>query len=158
MATHFISVVLPPELTGASVASSLLVLAGETAQDIASLPLPVALHTQGNELYGYGPHAQPFFGPLPVSDIWLWATAPVGPYKAQTRVAVILEPVPADIATTYVPVELGVEGGDLPPWLMDALHGRYEMAVREMLVSSGSILMLDTALGAPTKLPEWANL
>ncbi|MGW2686216.1 hypothetical protein ACWC6I_24065 [Streptomyces sp. NPDC001414] len=158
MGIHFITAVVPAERSGTDTDNAVLIFAADTQDDIASLPLPVALHVQDNELGCFAPHGQMLGAPLRVSDDWVAATLPTGSYDAQARVCVVLEPLPEEAGTSHVPVSEGVTEQGLPSWVGDVIAGRYKMALRPVRVSMGNPLLLDAALHAPTQLPEWAQV
>ncbi|MFF6829954.1 hypothetical protein [Streptomyces longwoodensis] len=70
----------------------------------------------------------------------------------------VLEPLPEEAGTSHVPQDEGVPEQGLPSWVGDAVAGRYKMALRSVRVSIGDPLLLDAALGAPTQLPQWAQI
>ncbi|MFI1532118.1 hypothetical protein [Streptomyces griseus] len=158
MGKHFTTVVVPAERSGADTDNAALIFAADTEDDIADLPLPVALHVQGNTLGCFGPHGQMLIGPLPVSDAWIAAAAPTRDYPAQARVCVVLEPLSEQIGTSDVPVEQGVAEPGLASWTGQVIAGDFKMAFRAVNVSTGSPLLVDAALHAPTQLPEWADI
>ncbi|MFE0777817.1 hypothetical protein [Streptomyces sp. NPDC058861] len=157
MGIHFTTVVIPGALMGREEDNALLLLAGETEEDIGNLPLPVALHVVGNEVGAFGPHAHALGVPMPVSDRWIRAAGATEQFQAQAQVCVVLEPLTVGAPTTDVPASEGVDEPDLPKWVMDVLMQRYKSAVRTVHVSTGSLGMVDAALNAPTTLPEWAD-
>lgn len=157
MGIHFTTAVVPAERSGADTDNAVLVFAADTCDDIANLPLPVALHVQDNELGCFAPHGQMLGAPVRVSDDWIAAALPTGPYDAQARVCVVLEPLPEEAGTSHVPAGEGVTESGLPSWVGDVVGGRYKVACRSVRVSIGDLLLLDAALGAPTQLPEWAH-
>ncbi|WP_328973410.1 hypothetical protein [Streptomyces sp. NBC_00239] len=148
---------MPAERSGADTDNAVLIFAADIEDDIANLPLPVALHVQGNELGCFAPHGQMLGAPLRVSDAWITAAAPTGNYGAQVRVCVVLEPLPEEGGTDHVPVDEGVTEPGLASWVGDVIAGRYKMALRAVRVSFGNPLLIDAALHAPTQLPEWAE-
>lgn len=157
MGIHFTTVVVPAERSGTDTDNAVLIIAGEMLDDIPHLPLPVALHLMGNELGVYGPHGRVLGAPLPVSDIWGAAAAPTEGYVAQARVCVVLEPLPEEAGTHSSPLKVGVPEPGLASWLGPLIAGEFKMAFRAVRVSTGGPLMVDSALHAPTKLPEWAD-
>ncbi|MCX4682058.1 hypothetical protein OG413_43540 [Streptomyces sp. NBC_01433] len=158
MGIHFTTAVVPAERSGADTDNAVLIFAADTQDDIATLPLPVALHVQDNELGCFAPHGQMLGAPLRVSDAWVAAASPTGSYDSQARVCVVLEPLPEEAGTCHVPVREGVTEQGLASWVGDVVAGRYKMALRSVRVSIGNPLQLDAALGAPTQLPEWAEI
>lgn len=157
MGMHYTTLVLPATRTGADSDNAIIIIGAALADDIPNLPLPAALHANGNTLYLYGPHASPL-GQMPVSDVWLQAAAPVDGYAAQARVCVVLDPLPEEAGTVgREPLAVGVTEPDLPSWTEDVISGRYAMAMRALALSQGSLALLDVALGVPTQLPEWAH-
>ncbi|MFJ6752576.1 hypothetical protein ACIQNI_30970 [Streptomyces sp. NPDC091266] len=157
MGIHFTTAVVPAERSATDTDNAVLVFAADIQDDITNLPLPVALHVQGNELSCFGPHGQILGAPLRVSDAWIAAAAPTGDYGAQARVCVVLEPLPEERGTAHVPVDEGVTEAGLASWVGDVIAGRYKMALRAVRVSIGNPLLIDAALHAPTRLPEWAE-
>ncbi|MEV6421578.1 hypothetical protein [Streptomyces sp. NPDC051662] len=157
MGIHFTTAVVPAERSGSDTDNAVLIFAADTQDDIANLPLPVALHVQENELGCFAPHGRMLGAPLRVSDDWVAAASPTGSFGAQARVCVVLEPLPEE-AVPYVSVGEGVTEQGLPSWVGDVIAGRYKMALRPVRVSIGNPLLLDSALGAPTQLPEWAQM
>ncbi|MFB7403312.1 hypothetical protein ACFCZR_24365 [Streptomyces rubiginosohelvolus] len=157
MGIHFTTVVVPAARSGADTDNAALIFGADTEDDIADLPLPVALHVLDNALQCFGPHGQMIGGPMPVSDAWIAAAAPIGDHAAQARVCVVLEPLPEQTGTSDVPVELGVPEAGLASWTGQVIAGDYRMAMRAVFVSTGSPLNVDSALHAPTRLPEWAH-
>ncbi|MFD9598581.1 hypothetical protein ACFWA9_38265 [Kitasatospora sp. NPDC059973] len=158
MGIHYTTAVVPAERSGADTDNAVLIFAADLADDIPGLPLPVALHVVGNELGCFGPHAQPIGPAIPVSDDWLRAASPTGGYDAQARVCVVLEPLSEEAGTGGASIAQGVDEPDLPSWVGDVVAGRYRMAMRPVRVSTGSLGLLDVAIGAPTTLTEWAAL
>ncbi|MFB6700243.1 hypothetical protein [Streptomyces rubiginosohelvolus] len=157
MGIHFTTAVVPAERSGTDADNAVLIIAGEMADDIPLLPLPVALHLMGNELGVFGPHGHMLGAPLPVSDAWCAAAAPIGDHAAQARVCVVLEPLPEQVGTHSAPLETGVREADLASWTGQVFAGEFEMALRAVYVSTGGPLNVDSALHAPTRLPEWAH-
>jgi hypothetical protein len=157
MGIHYTTAVVPAERSGEDTDNAVLIFAADSEDDLADLPLPVALHVQDNELSCYAPHGQLLGAPVRVSDDWVAAAAPTGGYEAQARVCVVLEPLPEEVGTLDVPASEGVTEAGLPSWVADVVAGRYKMALRSVRVSVEDPLLLDAALGAPTQLPEWAQ-
>ncbi|MFD3908837.1 hypothetical protein ACFXOL_21005 [Streptomyces californicus] len=157
MGIHFTTAVVPAELSGADADNAILILAGDMADDMAHLPFPVALHVLDNALGVFGPHGHMLGDLLPVSDAWVAAAAPTPDYAAQARVCVVLEPLPEQVGTHSAPLREGVPEPGLASWTRDVIEGRYKMALRAVNVSTGSPYMVDVALHAPTRLPEWAD-
>lgn len=157
MGIHFTTAVVPAERSGADTDNAVLIFAADTQDDLADLPLPVALHVQNNELTCFAPHGQMLGAPLRVSDDWVAAAAQTGTYETQARVCVVLEPLPEEAGTSHVPASEGVTEPGLPSWVGHVVEGRYRMALRSVRVSVGDPLLLDAALGAPTQLPAWAQ-
>ncbi|WP_146057504.1 hypothetical protein [Streptomyces sp. SM12] len=158
MGIHFTTAVVPAERSGADTDNAVLIFAADTQGDITNLPLPVALHVQGNLLRCFAPHGQMLGAPVRVSDAWVAAASPTETYDAQARVCVVLEPLPEEAGTSHVPAAEGVTEQGLPSWVGDVVEGRHRMALRSVRVSIGDPLLLDAALGAPTQLPEWAQV
>ncbi|MFB6814341.1 hypothetical protein ACFCV8_07325 [Streptomyces sp. NPDC056347] len=158
MGIHYVTVVLPAERTGADTDNALLIIAADVQDDVANLPLPVTLHAQGNELTCFASHGRMLGAPLLVSDQWVAAASPTGSYGAQAKICVVLEPLPAMADTSHVPAGEGVPEPDLPFWAGGVVEGRYKIAFRSVSVSIGNPLLLDAALGAPTRLSEWAEV
>lgn len=158
MGIHFTTAVVPAERSGADTDNAVLIFGADTLDDIANLPLPVALHVQDKELRCFAPHGQMLGAPIRVSDDWIAAASPTGPYGAQARVCVVLEPLPEEAGTSHVPEGVGVTESGLPTWVGDVIEGRHRMALRSVRVSIGNPLLLDTAHGAPTQLPAWAHI
>ncbi|MEU7028957.1 hypothetical protein AB0A60_19980 [Streptomyces sp. NPDC046275] len=138
--------------------NAILILAGEMEEDIAKIPLPVALHVVENSLGLFGPHAHALGDPLPVTHRWVQAAQGTGKYAPQAKVAVVLAPLPEQRSAADTPVDEGALQPDLPSWIMDVLLAKHPMAVRDVRVSTGFLGLLDVALGAPTQLPEWADV
>ncbi|MDP5315572.1 hypothetical protein [Streptomyces poriferorum] len=79
MGIHFITAVVPAEGSGTDSDNAVLIFATDTQDDIGSLPLPVALHVQDNELGCFASHGQMLGAPLRVSDDWVAAARQRGP-------------------------------------------------------------------------------
>lgn len=160
MSIHYSTVVWPAAETGFDWDTPLLVLAGETAADVASIPLPTSLHRVGNEVMPFTHAAmRDDFGPIPVSDAWIAAVE--GGYDGRAKAVVALDPLPAGVSTNSVPVEEGVGGEKMPMWLGPLLAGAVRVAIRDIDVSVGidpgdvMAIMIDPS--APTSLPDWAE-
>nr|WP_181412062.1 hypothetical protein [Streptomyces sp. F12] len=117
MGIHFTTAVVPAARSGADTDNAVLIFAADTQDDIANLPLPVALHVQDNELCCFAPHGQMLGAPLRVSDDWVAAASPTGLFEAQARVCVVLEPLPEEAGTSHVPQGEGVTEWGLPSWV-----------------------------------------
>jgi hypothetical protein len=157
MGIHFTTAVVPAPRSGTDTDNAILIFAADARDDIADLPLPVALHVQDNALGCFAPHGKMLGAPLRVSDDWIAAASPTGAYGAQARVCVVLEPLSEEAGTSHVPAGEGVAESGLPSWVGDVVGGRYKMALRTVRVSIGDPLLLDAALDAPTQLPDWAQ-
>ncbi|MEV7581590.1 hypothetical protein [Streptomyces erythrochromogenes] len=103
-------------------------------------------------------HGQMLGTPVPVSDTWVRAAAAVGDFHAQAKVALLLEPLPGDIATSFAPVQEGVAEPDMPVWVGEVLAGRYKMALRDMRVSTGFLGNVDMGFGVPQDVAGWATI
>ncbi|MFJ6784540.1 hypothetical protein [Streptomyces yangpuensis] len=157
MTVHFTTAVIPGARMGRDEDNALLLLAADSAGDIPNLPVPTALHVVDNSL-GLFVHGRMLGTPVPVSDTWVRAAATVGDFHAQAKVALLLEPLPGDIATSFVPAQEGVAEADLPAWVGDVLAGRYKMALRDMRVSTGFLGNVDMGFGVPQDVAGWATI
>ncbi|MEX2985689.1 hypothetical protein [Streptomyces sp. C36] len=158
MGIHFTTAVIPAARSGTEYDTAAVFLGPEMEADVPRLPLPATLHIVGNTVTPFAAHGRPVGDPMPVSDRWVQASRAVGGYGAQAKVVVLLEPLPEEVSTADVPVQMGIGEDGLPGWLPGVLEGRYKMAMRDVTVSEGSVLLLDTALGVPAQLPEWATV
>ncbi|MGW6571980.1 hypothetical protein ACWGAN_07360 [Streptomyces sp. NPDC054945] len=157
MTVHFTTAVIPGAMMGRDEDNAILLLAADSAGDMANLPVPTALHVVDNSL-GLFVHGQMIGSPIPVSDTWVRASAAADDFDAQAKVALLLEPLPVDIATTFAPVQEGVAEPDMPVWVGDVLAGRYKMALRDMRVSTGFLGNVDMGFGVPQDVAGWATM
>lgn len=155
MATHFTTFVLPAAAApGLEYDTPFLVLAADTAEETAAIPLVTSLRRMGNAVMPYS-HAAMVLGEVRVADAWITA---VEQYDAAAKVVVLREPVPADISTEYASVLEGVTGLDLPPWVGMLLAGQLHAASRDVPVTAGEDpLSIGIDPTAPTVLPAWAH-
>jgi len=158
MAQHFSTFVIPAEAIGQAVSTPVLVLAADSEADVASLPMPTALHfTEANAITAFTHTTPAAGGALPVSDSWVRACAEYGDDQTgEAKVVLVLEPVPGDIATTWATAEQGAAQADMPAWTTQLLQLRLHCAMRDVRVTTGPILELNV-MPAPASLQEWAD-
>ncbi|MFB8199357.1 hypothetical protein [Kitasatospora purpeofusca] len=154
MSVHFTTFVLPKTAINLPHDTPFLVFGADTAEEITSIPLATSLHVIGNELMPLV-HASETY-PVPVSDHWIRAS--MEEYDRAAKVAVVLEPVPADISTEWAELTEGALGPDLPPWLSMMLFAKLHVVTRDVPVTSGTgVADIGMVVGAPTTLPAWAH-
>lgn len=157
MTQHFSTTVIPAAVINEPVSTPVLALGADSEDGIAGLALPTALHLmEPNRIMAFT-HTTPVSGLMPVSDAWVAACCAYGDeFTGEAKVALILEPVPADIETTWAGIEEGVPHEDLPPWMTSLIRGELRCATRDVRVTSGSILQLNV-MPAPETLEDWAE-
>ncbi|MCK2245287.1 MULTISPECIES: hypothetical protein [unclassified Crossiella] len=132
----------------------MLIFAPEDEQEIAQLPLVTSLHRIDNEVMAYI-HSAPRGIPMPVSDAWIEAVAG---YEGGAKVVLVLQPLPRDIDTTFVPRAEGVTGDDLPPWIPALIAQQLRTATRDVPVSAGTGVMdIQISLDHPHDVEHWAE-